>query len=265
MTESVVAGAATKLARRPATVSPRPAGRAKPGPQMSIRARSREALAPVANRSYGHRSSLRAPPDIERPEDRPLWHSTHVRTSTPAPQMGSTATESPRPDRLRLLCRFPQAPRRSTKPDTPGLVTGARYVSPGPSSSTARQVPFERSHHGDTVPDEFAWLADKDNPDTLAYLEAENAWTGSATEHLADLRTTVLRGDKGPNAGDGSVGAEPQRRPLVLRPTEEGKQYGIHCRMPRAARRDRPTGPPGCPPRDREPVLMTWNEVQFSR
>ena len=35
-----------------------------------------------------------------------------------------------------------------------------------------RQVPAERTFHGDTVTDEFSWLAEKENPDTIAYLEA---------------------------------------------------------------------------------------------
>ena len=58
-------------------------------------------------------------------------------------------------------------------------------------------MPFERTHHGDTVTDEFAWLADKDDPATLAYLEAENAWTAQTTEHLADLQKTVFEEIKG--------------------------------------------------------------------
>ena len=32
-------------------------------------------------------------------------------------------------------------------------------------------------HHGHTFVDEYAWLRDREDPDTLAYLEAENAWT----------------------------------------------------------------------------------------
>ncbi|HEX5740832.1 MAG TPA: hypothetical protein VFY17_04665, partial [Pilimelia sp.] len=37
-----------------------------------------------------------------------------------------------------------------------------------------------RVHHGDRVVDEYAWLADKDRPETRAYLEAENAYTEAA-------------------------------------------------------------------------------------
>ena len=56
----------------------------------------------------------------------------------------------------------------------------------------ARRVPTERTHHDDTVVDEFEWLRDKDAPETTAYLEAENAWTDQRTEHLADLREEIF-------------------------------------------------------------------------
>ena len=65
------------------------------------------------------------------------------------------------------------------------------------SPPTVRQVPHERTFHGDTVHDEYAWLIDKDDPQTTAYLEAENAWTERATEHLATLRETVFQEIKG--------------------------------------------------------------------
>ncbi len=45
----------------------------------------------------------------------------------------------------------------------------------------AKRIPFTRTHHGDTITDEYAWLADKDDPDTIAYLKAENAYTKALT------------------------------------------------------------------------------------
>ena len=39
----------------------------------------------------------------------------------------------------------------------------------------AKQIPSPRTFHGDTFTDEFAWLADREDPDTIGYLEAENA------------------------------------------------------------------------------------------
>src|SRR5215467_6799486 len=46
-----------------------------------------------------------------------------------------------------------------------------------PMPPDAKRIPVERTHHGDRVIDEYAWLADKQNPDTIAFLEAENAYT----------------------------------------------------------------------------------------
>jgi oligopeptidase B len=41
----------------------------------------------------------------------------------------------------------------------------------------AKKIPSPRTFHGDTVVDEYAWLADKDDPDTIDYLRAENEYT----------------------------------------------------------------------------------------
>ncbi len=56
----------------------------------------------------------------------------------------------------------------------------------------AKQVPAERTYHGDTVTDEYAWLADRADPDTIAYLEAENAYTEAATAALAPLADQIF-------------------------------------------------------------------------
>jgi oligopeptidase B len=94
----------------------------------------------------------------------------------------------------------------------------------------AKRTPQERSHHGDIVVDDFAWLTNKEDPDTLAYLAAENAYTEAATAHLAGLRDRVFTEIKQrTQETDLSV---PTRRAgfwYYVR-TEEGKQYGIHCR-----------------------------------
>ena len=42
--------------------------------------------------------------------------------------------------------------------------------SPSATAPSAKRVPTERVHHGDTVVDEYAWLATKDDPDVIAYL-----------------------------------------------------------------------------------------------
>ena len=56
----------------------------------------------------------------------------------------------------------------------------------------AKKIPSPRTFHGDTVVDEYAWLADKDDPDTIGYLKAENAYTDALTDHLAPLRVQIF-------------------------------------------------------------------------
>ena len=56
----------------------------------------------------------------------------------------------------------------------------------------ARVEPLERTHHGDTVIDRYEWLRDKESPEVIAHLEAENAYTEQETEHLAPLRARIF-------------------------------------------------------------------------
>ncbi|MGH3251991.1 MAG: hypothetical protein ACRDOI_38085, partial [Trebonia sp.] len=107
---------------------------------------------------------------------------------------------------------------------------------PSPESSSApippiaKQVPTERTHHGDAVDDPYAWLADPKDPEVIAYLEAENAYTEALTSGLGDLRSAVFDEIKArTQETDLSV---PVRKGNWWRysRTEEGKQYAISCR-----------------------------------
>ncbi len=95
----------------------------------------------------------------------------------------------------------------------------------------AKKLPTNRTHHGDTVVDEYAWLAEKDNPDTLAHLTAENAHTDEVTGHLSDLRGQIFTEIKDrTQETDLSV---PSRKGgwWYYSRTVEGQQYAIHCRL----------------------------------
>ncbi|MET0493790.1 MAG: oligopeptidase B, partial [Actinoplanes sp.] len=124
-----------------------------------------------------------------------------------------------------------------------------------------RQVPAERTFHGDTVTDEFSWLAQKENPDTIAYLEAENTWTKAATAHLADLQSTIFDEIKGrTQETDLSV---PSRKGgfWYYTRTVEGKQYGIQCRVPAAPGDTEPPATGDGAPLVGEQVLLDGNEL----
>ena len=157
-------------------------------------------------------------------------------------------------DRIAFRNRTRQGPA-----ERPGNVSPVTTPPPD-APPTVRQVPFERTHHGDTVLDEFAWLADKDNPDTLAYLEAENAWTRKATEHLAGLRKTVFEEIKGRTQETDLTVPSRKGAYWYYTRTEEGKQYGIHCRVAVGAGE---TDPPE--EKDGEEVLLDGNVLAEGR
>jgi oligopeptidase B len=137
--------------------------------------------------------------------------------------------------------------------------------SPEPSSvptpPIAKQVPSERTHHGDTVTDPYAWLADPKDPEVIAYLEAENAYTDALTAGLDGLRSAVFDEIKArTQETDLSV---PVRKGNWWRYTRtvEGQQYAISCR--RRVRDDEvtPPMPEDGKPLDGEEVLLDGNEL----
>jgi oligopeptidase B len=92
--------------------------------------------------------------------------------------------------------------------------------------------PIQREHHGDVVVDDYEWLRAKDDPEVIAHLHAENAYTKARTEHLSLLTEQVYEEiTRRTKETDLSV---PTREGAwwYLTRTVEGKQYGIHCRVP---------------------------------
>ncbi|GAA2055547.1 S9 family peptidase [Williamsia deligens] len=128
-----------------------------------------------------------------------------------------------------------------------------------PEVPTAKKVPTTREHHGDVVVDEYEWLRVKDDPEVIAYLEAQNALTEADTAELADLRAAIVGEIKSrTKETDMSVPVRRGRFWYYSR-TAEGKQYGVSCRCP--IRADDDWNPPtvGDDPLDGEMVLLDSN------
>ncbi|PZE24973.1 S9 family peptidase [Curtobacterium sp. MCBD17_028] len=108
-------------------------------------------------------------------------------------------------------------------------------MSSDASSTTppiAAKHPVTRTHHGLRFVDDYEWLRDKESPETLAYLEAENAYTDAATAHLAPLRDRLFDEIRARvQETDLSVPVRMGRFWYFTR-TSEGSQYGVHCRAP---------------------------------
>jgi oligopeptidase B len=125
----------------------------------------------------------------------------------------------------------------------------------------AQRIPAERTHHGDAVIDEYAWLADKEDPRTIAFLEAENTYTEAMTAGQEALRGQIFDEIKArTQETDLSV---PVRKGgwWYYSRTVEGQQYSLHCRR---AVRPEDTGPPRTEdggPLDGEEVLLDGNKL----
>jgi oligopeptidase B len=130
-----------------------------------------------------------------------------------------------------------------------------------PTPPIAKQVPTERTHHGDTVIDPYAWLTDPKDPEVIAYLEAENAYTEALTSGLGELRSAVFDEIKArTQETDLSV---PVRKGNWWRysRTVEGQQYAIHCRRLVRDGEVMPPMPQDGQPLDGEEVLLDGNEL----
>jgi oligopeptidase B len=94
----------------------------------------------------------------------------------------------------------------------------------------ARREPTPTTLHGQTLEDDYRWMREKSSPETLSYLEAENAYTDAmmkATEPLQKkLYEEMLSHIK---ETDVSVPYRDRGWFYYVR-TVEGSQYPIHCR-----------------------------------
>jgi len=100
------------------------------------------------------------------------------------------------------------------------------------TAPVAAKKPQKRTHHNDEYIDDYEWLRDKDNPEVLAHLEAENAYTEERTADLEMLQEQVF--DEIKERTQETDLSVPVRRGAwwYYTRTLEGQEYGIHCRAP---------------------------------
>jgi len=65
-------------------------------------------------------------------------------------------------------------------------------ATPRLPAPVAPRRPTPRTHHGETVTDDYEWLRDKESPEVVAHLAAENAYTQEQLAHLAPLRDRIF-------------------------------------------------------------------------
>jgi oligopeptidase B len=89
----------------------------------------------------------------------------------------------------------------------------------------ARRIPKVDTLHGEVRVDDYFWLREKRNPEVIAYLEAENAWTAQGMQHTEALQERLYREILGRvKQTDLSVPARKGAWEYFMR-TAEGKGY----------------------------------------
>lgn len=108
----------------------------------------------------------------------------------------------------------------STAPEQPSTPPLA------PARTTTREI------HGRTRSDDYEWLREKESPEVLAHLEAENAWTQASTAHLADLRASIFEEIRTRTRETDLSVPTRNRGHWYYGRSFAGKEYGATCRVP---------------------------------
>lgn len=105
------------------------------------------------------------------------------------------------------------------------IITTAPLKAP-----VADKYPHFSTIHDTTISDDYFWLRDKENPEVIAYLKAENAYADSIMQHTEGLQDQLFEELKGRlEENDTSVAIKKGDYYYYYR-TEQDKQYPIYCR-----------------------------------
>ena len=99
-----------------------------------------------------------------------------------------------------------------------------------PDYPVAEKRPVELERHGDVRIDEYFWLRERDNPDVIAYLEAENAYADKALAGSAGLRKRLVDEMAARIKEDESSAPVRDGDFYYYERYEAGKEYPIYCR-----------------------------------
>jgi oligopeptidase B len=118
-------------------------------------------------------------------------------------------------------------PDANTATRAPAQETTTRTV---PEPPVARREPVEHILHGDRRIDHYAWLRHKENPDVIAYLNAENAYTDAILKPMEPFQEKLYQEMLGRILQTDLSVPYRLRGYLYFTRTEEGKQYAFHSR-----------------------------------
>ncbi|WP_298513204.1 S9 family peptidase [uncultured Kordia sp.] len=95
---------------------------------------------------------------------------------------------------------------------------------------TIAKKPTKLEKHGDVRIDNYYWLNDREDPEVIAYLEAENTYNDALTAHTKDFQQNLFEELKGRIKEDDSSVPYKLNGYWYIKKFEEGKDYPIHIR-----------------------------------
>ncbi len=102
----------------------------------------------------------------------------------------------------------------------------------------AKKIPKSFEEHGIARTDNYFWLRDREDPEVIAYLNAENDYTSNQLADVDSLQKHLFEEMKGRIAQtDVSVPYNLKGFTYYTR-FEEGKEYPIHCRKPKGTEQE---------------------------
>ncbi|MEM7473700.1 MAG: S9 family peptidase [Planctomycetota bacterium] len=99
-----------------------------------------------------------------------------------------------------------------------------------PKAPVAKKKPKILRNHGVERTDNYYWLRERENPEVIDYLEAENAYTDAKLNSVQTLETPLFEEIKGRIEPDDSSVPYEDRGFVYYTRYETGKQYPIYCR-----------------------------------
>jgi oligopeptidase B len=99
-----------------------------------------------------------------------------------------------------------------------------------PHPPQARVEPVELTDHGVTRVDDYYWLRERESPEVIGYLEAENAYLEATMEHADALRESLFEEMAGRIKQDDRSVPYRYRDYFYYTRYEEGNEYPIHAR-----------------------------------
>ena len=126
-------------------------------------------------------------------------------------------------------------------------------AAPAAPPVAARQ-PWSECRHGAVATDDYRWLQQKESPDVIAYLEAENDYTATMTAAIAPLADALYAEIKERLLETDLSVPVRIRGFYYYHRTEAGQQYTIHCRRRASASLDYDDAAP-------EEILLDQNQL----